>query len=164
MYREIRDFDTDWKSEAERTLAVLRQLTDASLAQRVTADGRSLGTIAWHVTRSLRTIPSAAGLRVDAPSPDAPADANAIGDAYQRAALDVGRAVREQWSTSQLGDSIVMYGRQWLKGEVLSELILHQAHHRGQMTVLMRQAGLLVPGIYGPAREEWAAVGRPAPE
>jgi uncharacterized damage-inducible protein DinB len=23
------------------------------------------------------------------------------------------------------------------------------------MTVLMRQAGLKVPGVYGPAREEW---------
>ena len=28
--------------------------------------------------------------------------------------------------------------------------------------VLMRQAGLKVPGVYGPAREEWAAMGMPA--
>jgi hypothetical protein len=26
----------------------------------------------------------------------------------------------------------------------------------------MRQAGLVVPGIYGPAREEWAKMGMPA--
>jgi uncharacterized damage-inducible protein DinB len=32
------------------------------------------------------------------------------------------------------------------------------------MTVLMRQAGLAVPGVYGPAREEWAAYGMAAPE
>jgi uncharacterized damage-inducible protein DinB len=38
----------------------------------------------------------------------------------------------------------------------------HQAHHRGQMTVLMRQAGLTVPGVYGPAREERAQWGTPA--
>jgi len=44
---------------------------------------------------------------------------------------------------------------------VLVSLITHQAHHRGQMTVLMRQAGLKVPGVYGPAREEWAAMGMP---
>jgi hypothetical protein len=31
------------------------------------------------------------------------------------------------------------------------------------MTVLMRQAGLKVPGVYGPAREEWAAYGMPPP-
>ena len=32
-------------------------------------------------------------------------------------------------------------------------LINHQNHHRGQMTVLMRQAGLTVPGVYGPAKK-----------
>jgi len=38
-------------------------------------------------------------------------------------------------------------------------LNLHQAHHRGQMTVLMRQAGMKVPGVYGPSKEEWSAFG-----
>jgi uncharacterized damage-inducible protein DinB len=55
-----------------------------------------------------------------------------------------------------------MYGEQWSRGAVLSALILHQVHHRAQMTVLMRQAGLKVPGLYGPAREEWAAMNLPA--
>jgi uncharacterized damage-inducible protein DinB len=32
------------------------------------------------------------------------------------------------------------------------------------MAVLMRQAGLKVPGIYGPAGEERAADGMPTPE
>ena len=41
-------------------------------------------------------------------------------------------------------------------------LINHQNHHRGQMTVLMRQAGLTVPGVYGPAKEEWATAGMEA--
>jgi uncharacterized damage-inducible protein DinB len=27
------------------------------------------------------------------------------------------------------------------------------------MTVLMRQAGIKVPGIYGPSKEEWEAMG-----
>jgi uncharacterized damage-inducible protein DinB len=31
------------------------------------------------------------------------------------------------------------------------------------MTVLMRQAGLAVPGMYGPAREDWAKYGMAAP-
>jgi uncharacterized damage-inducible protein DinB len=55
-----------------------------------------------------------------------------------------------------------MYGDEWPRGQALSALVLHQAHHRGQMTVLMRQAGLPVVGVYGPAREEWAAMGMPA--
>jgi hypothetical protein len=44
-------------------------------------------------------------------------------------------------------------------GSLLLFLLQHQSHHRGQMTVLMRQAGLSVPGIYGPSKEEWARFG-----
>jgi uncharacterized damage-inducible protein DinB len=57
-----------------------------------------------------------------------------------------------------------MYGEKWPRGRSAHILIDHQTHHRGQMTVLMRQAGLVVPGIYGPAKEAWAAYGAPAPE
>lgn len=32
------------------------------------------------------------------------------------------------------------------------------------MTVLMRQAGLTVPGIYGLSKEEWANLGMEAPK
>jgi len=39
----------------------------------------------------------------------------------------------------------------------------HPAHHRGQMTVLLRQAGMKVPDINGPAMEDWAAYGQPVP-
>jgi len=48
-----------------------------------------------------------------------------------------------------------MYGEVWKNGATLFILVTHQAHHRGQMTVLMRQAGLKVIGVYGPAKEEW---------
>jgi uncharacterized damage-inducible protein DinB len=57
-----------------------------------------------------------------------------------------------------------MYGEKWKRGVTLTVLVTHQAHHRGQMTVLMRQAGLRVTGVYGPAREEWAGMGMSAPE
>ena len=54
-----------------------------------------------------------------------------------------------------------MYGQTWPRGQALWGLIAHEVHHRGQMTVLMRQAGIVVPGVYGPAREEWATYGMP---
>jgi uncharacterized damage-inducible protein DinB len=56
-----------------------------------------------------------------------------------------------------------MYGQQWKRGYTLAVLVRHQAHHRGQMTVLMRQAHLRVPGVYGPAREEWSEFGMQPP-
>ena len=56
-----------------------------------------------------------------------------------------------------------MYGETWINGDTLSALVDHQIHHRGQITVLMRQAGLKVPGIYGPSREDWNKIGMKPP-
>ena len=67
------------------------------------------------------------------------------------------------WSDATLEVEDEMYGQKWPRGSTLQALIVHQAHHRGQMTVLMRQAGLKVPGVYGPAREEWTAYGMQPP-
>jgi uncharacterized damage-inducible protein DinB len=52
-----------------------------------------------------------------------------------------------------------MYGQMWVRGKTLGVLVTHQIHHRGQLTVLLRLAGLKVPGVYGPAKEEWAKMG-----
>ncbi len=60
-----------------------------------------------------------------------------------------------------LSEMIPMYGEQWPRGLALAMLISHETHHRGQMTVLMRQAGVPVPGVSGPSREEWEAMGMP---
>ena len=39
-------------------------------------------------------------------------------------------------------------------------LVQHEVHHRGQLTVLMRQAGLRPPGIYGPTFDDWKDKGQ----
>jgi len=63
-----------------------------------------------------------------------------------------------------LAEEINMYGEKWTRSATLASIIKHQIHHRAQMTVLMRQAGLKVPGVYGPSREEWSQYGMPAQE
>jgi uncharacterized damage-inducible protein DinB len=85
------------------------------------------------------------------------ASAGAIVAAYEHNATQVAKAVTEKWSDAQLGDEIPLFGRSFRKGAVLATLISHQAHHRAQMTVLMRQAGLKVPGVYGPSQADLAA-------
>jgi uncharacterized damage-inducible protein DinB len=165
MYRTIGDFDRDWAREADATLSVLRNLTDASLEQRVSPEGRSAGRLAWHIVQTIPEMMGHAGMKgLDGPGEDEPIPASAaeIVDAYERAAHSVNEAARSQWSDDELPEEIPMYGQMWGKGQTLAALILHQAHHRGQLTVLMRQAGLKVPGCYGPAAEEWAQMGMPA--
>lgn len=164
MFRTIKDFLQAWKYEAEMTEKVLSSLTDASLGQRVTADGRSLGFIGWHITLTLGEMLELVGLKIDAPGQDrpCPASASEIAAAFQKATASVRDSVSANWNDETLLKTDEMYGDTWARGLTLFYLIAHQAHHRGQMTVLMRQAGLTVPGIYGPAKEEWAAMGAPA--
>jgi len=163
MYRSIADFEKAWTGERENTGKLMRALTDASLSQRVTAEGRTLGRLAWHIVQTLGEMGSHAGLVVHGPNEKSPqpATAAAIADAYDANAAAVEAAVKAAWTDADLPGEIEMYGETWTRGTALSALISHEVHHRGQMTVLMRQAGLKVPGVYGPAREEWAAYGMP---
>ena len=164
MLRKIEDFIKDWEYEAESTGKILNALTDESLSQKVTPDGRSLGFLAWHLTLTLGEMLGLVGLKIDAPGHDqeGPPSAATIAAAYQKAARSVTEEVKNSWTDETLLQSDNMYGETWARGLTLFYLIAHQAHHRGQMTVLMRQAGLPVPGVYGPSKEEWAAMGAPA--
>jgi uncharacterized damage-inducible protein DinB len=71
--------------------------------------------------------------------------------------------VKKEWTDATLEVKDDMYGEKWTRGMTLTSLILHQVHHRGQMTVLMRQARLEIPGLYGPARQEWGMFGMQPP-
>ncbi|MEJ2880450.1 DinB family protein [Pedobacter sp. GR22-6] len=93
-----------------------------------------------------------------------PASVSEILDIYKQYAVLLSRSVRLKWTDSSLTDKVEMYGESLEKGKVLSVLIKHQTHHRGQMTVVMRMLGLPVIGLYGPSREEWAEFGMAAPE
>ena len=161
MYRKIEDFKTNWGYESQGSMLVFANLTDDSLSQKVSDDGRTLGFIAWHLTQTMSEMLGLAGLKIDstADKDEMPDNVAEIMKIYDRDAKAVTRIVEETWRDEELDDEIEMYGQKMKKGFILNVLITHQTHHRGQMTVLMRQAGLKVPGIYGPAKEEWEQLG-----
>lgn len=164
MFRRIEDFAREWPVERTNTLKLLRLLTDASLSQPLEPGGRTLGFLAWHITQTFREMLGQAGLTPDGPAPGEPipATAAAIASAYDAASASVLEQVTSEWTDDMLDDELPMYGRTFRRGFVLDMLIRHEAHHRGQMTVLMRQAGLPMAGMYGPSREEWASMGMEA--
>jgi len=163
MYLTINDFIIDWKNESELTLKLLKALRDESLTQTVTAEGRSLGFLAWHIVLTLGEMGGHAGLKVNAPEEKAavPTKASAISSAYETAARSLAEVVKKTWIDASLREEVNMYGEKWTRAKVLSSLVKHEIHHRAQMTVLMRQAGLPVPGLYGPSKEEWSKMGMP---
>jgi uncharacterized damage-inducible protein DinB len=165
MFRTIGDFAKTWEHESASTLKLLQKLTDESLAQAVAAEDRTLGRIAWHITLSVGEMMERTGLKLDGPGERAPVPSSAaeIARVYEATSRALARQIEAQWTDSSLEVEDDMYGQRWKRGFTVSALVAHQTHHRGQMTVLMRQAGLAVPGVYGPARHEWGAMGMEAP-
>ena len=165
MYRGIEDFLSDWEHEAAKTSEILGALADGALDQPVAPGHRTLGRMAWHLIQTIPEMMNRTGLTVTGVDSEAPVPENAaaIKKAYDDASASMVREVKNRWDDGTLEVEDNMYGENWKRGLTLTALIMHQAHHRGQMTVLMRQAGLKVPGVYGPALEDWAAYGQPVP-
>ena len=164
MIRTIEDFITVWKQEADKTLKLFAGLSDASMPKAITEEHRNLGRLAWHVTTTISEMMERTGLHVDGPNPDAPVPASAaeIVKAYRTSSDSLVQAL-STWDDATLARKDNMYGEEWSRAMTLQALLLHQTHHRGQMTVLMRQAGLPVVGMYGPTKEDWAKYGMPSP-
>jgi uncharacterized damage-inducible protein DinB len=165
MYRRIEDFLRNWEYEAASTSKVIGELTEAARGQAVAPGHRTLDRLAWHLTQSIPEMMNQTGLSVTGVDPHAPVPKSLaeIKKAYDDASASLTEAVKTEWNDATLEIEDKMYGDSWKRGVTLNALLMHQAHHRGQMTVLMRQAGLKVPGVYGPAMEDWAAFGQPAP-
>jgi uncharacterized damage-inducible protein DinB len=159
MYGTIAEFVEEWNRESAISLKVLRVLTDASLNQKVYDEGRTLARLAWHMAIMVGGTGSVLGLEVAAPprGTEAPSSAKTAADAYEKAARSFAAQVSAKLTDDRLPSEVSFFGRSLPMERVLHTLILHQCHHRGQITVLVRQAGLVPPGVYGPTREEEAA-------
>ena len=157
MITSIHEFKEVWREESNFTRRTMAELTDASLAQPVSDDHRTLGRISWHVIASVPDTMCRTGLSVHGPALDSMPSAKASDHvaAYDLASASLSAAI-DSWTDADLDRVDNMFGERWTRRFTLQVLINHQIHHRGQMTILMRQAGLRVPGIYGPAKEDWA--------
>lgn len=163
MYRKIEDFVTDWGYESEGTLNLFKNISNEALNKKDHENVRSIAVLAWHITITLNEMLNKAGLKVTGPDEHSkPASSiKEIIDAYESSAKSVEEQVQKQWTDASLLEKANLYGEDWKNGVTLSILIKHQAHHRGQLTVLMRQSGMLVPGVYGPSKEDWAKYDMP---
>ena len=170
MFRRLDDFRKAWTEEAKHTVAVLEAIPDPALGVAITPGHRDLRRLAWHLVESAIEMPTRMGLAIPGaervkggfiePPPAGMAD---ILQAYCAASDGLLKGI-ETWSDADLEREDDMYGEIWKRGHGLQVLLVHQTHHRGQMTVLMRQAGLSVPSIYGPVKEGWSAYGVEPPK
>lgn len=160
MFVKIEEFIEAWTEESKLTERVIEALTDGSLSQPVSEGRRTLGQIAWHLVGSIHYM-THCGLDFAGPSSGEPVPSSAaeIAEEYRRISGALLEAIRSQWTDEQLLATTEIAGEPRPNGASLRFTLMHQAHHRGQMTVLMRQAGLRLPDIYGPTYESWIEQG-----
>ena len=165
MYSSVDQFLQNWQYESEGTQKLLDELTDASLKQAIYPGGRDIGRLAWHIAQTIPEMMGRTGLKVKGVGEHdpVPSSAAAIASGYKAAAASLVEELKANWTDETLKLSDDMYGDRWTRATTLMILITHQAHHRGQLTVLMRQAGLPVTGVYGPVKEDWAGYGMEPP-
>ena len=163
MYRQTGDFLRDWAYESESTLKLLRNINQEHFSHKSHENVRDIATLTRHMVHSVGEMLNRTGLEVYMPdeqeletySPEQ------VADAYERVADSAANEVQTKWNDGTLEHKVNLYGEEWANGYTLLVLLLHQAHHRGQLTVLMRQAGLPLSGVYGPTKEEWESMGLP---
>ncbi|AXF56340.1 DinB family protein [Salicibibacter kimchii] len=156
MYRKVFDFLQEWADEAEKTQQVLRSLRDEKLDQAIEEGHNTLGWLGWHLAVSPAFLFGQAGVEITpAGKPeDQPRQAKEILAAYERVADEVSQKAGKELTDAALEENVDFLGREAPRGVVLRTVINHQIHHRGEMVVLLRQAGLEVPGLYGPTKEQ----------
>jgi uncharacterized damage-inducible protein DinB len=151
------------EQEAMTTRRVLERIPDAHLGWRPHRKARTLGALALHVARvpggiaQLVASPSPAQLpQFTEPSPDSASELIP--------ALDQGIAKAKE-VLGGMDDATLMSMWRLMRGErelftapravLLRSLMLnHWYHHRGQLTVYLRELGVAVPSIYGPSADE----------
>lgn len=166
MYRQIEDFLTEWKYESNSTIKLFKNINNSVLNKKDNENVRSIALLSWHITITIKEMMGKAGLNIDGPDEHshAPDNISDIVSAYEKSSESLIKCIQEKWNNESLNEETNMYGENWKKGITLSVLVKHQAHHIGQLTILMRQAGLKVSGVYGPSKEEWAEWNMPPME
>lgn len=156
MNMSLEDFNAEWLKEARITEQVMDALTNDSLKTAITDQHRTLGQLAWHLVMSIQYM-NMLGLQFEGPSREQkiPDSAAEIQDSYRKIRHALLDAVKSQWNEEGLQAAREFEGEPWTNAAFLHFTLVHQAHHRGQMTVLMRQAGLRIPELYGPTYDSW---------
>ncbi|RMH70037.1 MAG: hypothetical protein D6675_10775 [Gemmatimonadetes bacterium] len=150
-----------WNNEVEGTTRMMEAIPADKVTEKVHERVRTLGELAAHITGSITDLANSLeqGNAVFGAEGGPVDDVAGLVAAYKAAVKDAQTRI-QQLTDEQLNAHIPME----MNGEVvwnptalemLSGYIAHEIHHRGQMSVILRQVGAKVPGVYGPTGDDW---------
>jgi len=152
------------EQEAQTTRRVFERVPDSQLAWRPHAKARTLGELALHVAM----VPGGVAELVASASP---AQAPRFGtDPSPKSASELIPALDQSIAKAKavlggMDDATLAATWRMMNGDrelfaiprvafLRSIMLNHWYHHRGQLTVYLRELGVPVPSIYGPSADE----------
>jgi uncharacterized damage-inducible protein DinB len=151
------------EQEAQTTRRVLERVPEDQLAWRPHPKARTLGELAMHVA----IVPGAVAELIGSPSP---AQVPQFADPIPKSASELIPALDESIAKAKkvlggMDDAALMATWRMMQGErelfavprvalLRSIMLNHWYHHRGQLSVYLRELDVPVPSIYGPSADE----------
>jgi uncharacterized damage-inducible protein DinB len=151
------------EQEAHTTRRVLERVPGDQLSWRPHEKARTLGELAMHVA----IIPGAIAELAMSPSP---AQVPQFTDPVPKSAADLMPALEESLAKAKklldgVNDATLIETWRLMKGErelfalprvalLRSIMLNHWYHHRGQLSVYLRELDAPIPSIYGPSADE----------
>ena len=150
------------EQEAQTTRRVLERVPQAHLAWKPHEKSMSLGQLALHIA----TVPGNVASLVAQPSTQAPtfeapatADVRELVPALEQTVKQARAAIGGMSDDEVMATWRIMDGDRELMAMpriafLRSIMLNHWYHHRGQLSVYLRQLNVPVPSIYGPSADE----------
>jgi uncharacterized damage-inducible protein DinB len=152
------------EQETRTTRRVLERVPGDRLTWRPSEKSRTLGQLAWHVA----TVPGGVAA-LGSTSPAQVPDFGAL-ETDPKSASDLIPALEQSTAQARqivggMNDAALMSTWRLMRGDrellaipriafLRSIMLNHWYHHRGQLSVYLRELGVPLPSIYGPSADE----------
>ncbi|HEY8187137.1 MAG TPA: DinB family protein [Pyrinomonadaceae bacterium] len=159
----IKELLQELEQEAQTTRRVLERVPENQLTWRPHEKARTLGELALHVA----TVPGGVASLAASPSPAQVPD---FIDPSPQSASELIPTLDQSIATAQrvlggMDDGELLSTLRLMKGErevfalprvafLRSIMLNHWYHHRGQLSVYLRELDVPIPSIYGPSADE----------
>ncbi len=161
---EVNTFIAVWNAEAKNTLRLLESLPNDQYDFRPDPKGRSIGELAWHLSEIDACLSFGVAARRfsfadEPPNLERPREIKLLAPGYRLIHEEAVPRLKDL-KPAHLDEKVTYFdGKTMTIRDVLWEgLLHHMIHHRAQLVLMCRLAGGTPPGIYGPNREEMAAM------
>lgn len=160
---ELDRLRTVWDTESGLTVKLLEALPADQYDFRPDPGNRSIGEMAWHLGEiegyiTLGIANGAVTFQEAPPNMQRPREVRQLAPGYQRVHQEA-MARLANLTDADLDREIPFIDRPMPIRDLLwGAILMHSIHHRGQLSLMCRLAGGVAPGIYGPNREEMAAM------